>query len=568
MSTIPEFARRHLSPGQFGRGDRVRSFLDTQVSATGIGLAGLFFALSLTPSLMPRDAVVQGALGGIVAAVGYEGANIIRTVWRWLGLPDPLRRHPRPALRVGLVVALAFGLLGLWLAPGWQDATRRAIGLAPVEDTRRVVIAAVALPLFLLLWGAGRVVGALGHCLSRAGQRILPPRVAVLGAAVAVVALTTLLLNGVLIRAALSAADASFAAADAFLDPAQPAPNDPLRPGSAASLLVWKDLGRWGRDFIFHTPTADQITTLTGRPAATPIRVYVGRRSGDTAQDRARLAVAELLRTGGFDRGTLIVAIPPGTGWMDPGAHDTIEALLDGDVATVGVQYSYLTSVLSLWVAPEYGLEQGAALFDAVYAEWRRRPPAERPRLYVFGLSQGALNSQAGFPLLDMLADPIDGALWAGSPFLSPLWRTVRDGRDPESPVWRPRYGNGSLIRVMSQEAFDPAPSEPWGPLRIVLLNYPSDAIVNFTLGSAFRRPALLDAPRPPDIPPEFRWFPLVTMLQTALDMVVALQVPGYGHYYVAEDYIDAWAALVDPPDWSPARRDALVAAFSDRDAL
>ncbi|TNC65382.1 alpha/beta hydrolase [Rubellimicrobium roseum] len=546
----------------------VRSFLQERVSATGLVLAGTFFALSLTPSLMPRDPVVQGVLGGVVAAVGYEVANLVRSVWRWLGLPDLLRPRPRPALRVGLALALACAAVGLWLAPGWQDATRRVVGLPPVEDFHRALIAGVALPLFLLVWGAGRIVGVLGRRLSRWGRRYLPPRIAAVGAIVLVAALVSVLVNGVLLRAALGAADASFAAADVFLDPEQPAPVDPERTGGAASLLRWEDLGRWGRDFVHRTPTAAQLASLTGRPATEPIRVYVGRRSAETAEERARLAVAELVRVGGFDKGTLVVAIPPGTGWMDPGAHDTVEAMLDGDVATLGVQYSYLTSVLSLWVAPEYGLEQGAALFDAVYEEWRSRPPEERPRLYVFGLSQGALNSQAGFPLLDMLADPIDGALWAGSPFLSPLWQRVRDGRDPESPVWRPRYGNGSLIRVMSQEGFDPEPADPWGPLRIVLLNYPSDAIVHFTPVSALRRPAFLAGPRAPDVSPELRWFPVVTMFQMALDMVVALQVPGHGHYYVAEDYIDAWAALVDPPDWTPARRDALAAAFRDREAF
>lgn len=31
----------------------------------------LFFAASLTPSLIPRGALVQGILGGLVTAIGY-----------------------------------------------------------------------------------------------------------------------------------------------------------------------------------------------------------------------------------------------------------------------------------------------------------------------------------------------------------------------------------------------------------------------------------------------------------------------------------------------------------------
>ena len=44
------------------------------------------------------------------------------------------------------------------------------------------------------------------------------------------------------------------------------------------------------------------------------------------------------------------------------------------------------------------------------------------------------------------------------------------------------------------------------------------------------------------------RWYPIVTALQVTLDMMTALGVEGFGHFYVAEDYIDAWAALTDPP--------------------
>ena len=44
----------------------------------------------------------------------------------------------------------------------------------------------------------------------------------------------------------------------------------------------------------------------------------------------------------------LIVVMPTGTGWIDPAAMDTVEYLHGGDVASVAIQYSYLTSWLSL----------------------------------------------------------------------------------------------------------------------------------------------------------------------------------------------------------------------------
>ena len=41
------------------------------LSASGLVFATLFFAISLTPTLIPRTYVTQGALSGVSAAVGY-----------------------------------------------------------------------------------------------------------------------------------------------------------------------------------------------------------------------------------------------------------------------------------------------------------------------------------------------------------------------------------------------------------------------------------------------------------------------------------------------------------------
>ena len=37
----------------------------------GIAFGALFFCLSLTPSLLPRDWLFQGLIGGLNAAIGY-----------------------------------------------------------------------------------------------------------------------------------------------------------------------------------------------------------------------------------------------------------------------------------------------------------------------------------------------------------------------------------------------------------------------------------------------------------------------------------------------------------------
>ena len=44
-----------------------------------------------------------------------------------------------------------------------------------------------------------------------------------------------------------------------------------------------------------------------------PLRVYVGLNSAETADQRAALALAELIRVGAFGRSVLVIATPTGT---------------------------------------------------------------------------------------------------------------------------------------------------------------------------------------------------------------------------------------------------------------
>lgn len=551
-----------MSAGDPPRRTREPSPWQRTLSPAGLILAGLLFTAALTPSLMPREPAVQGALAGLLAALGHEIGGLAEALWRWLGLPR-LRRFAAERI-AAFAVAAAIVSWGLLRAADWQNATRRTVGIHPVDTSHPLTIAATALAVFAAVWLVVRGAALLTRRGARALDRILPPRVGVALAAIAVAWLLWALIDGVLLRRALAAADASFAAADALDDPDIAAPTTAERTGGPGSLVRWDEMGRWGRAFVANAPTAAEIGAFT-QPARDPVRVYVGRRSAGTAEARAELALEEAIRLGAFDRAALLVTVPVGTGWMDPGQHDSFDFILGGDTATIAVQYSYLTSVLSLLVAPEYGVEQARALFDAIYDHWRTLPEATRPAFYVAGLSQGALNTQFAVPLLDLIAEPIDGALWAGSPFLAPFWAHVRDNRNPASAAWRPRFGNGSLVRTANQRGGLDRFDADWGPMRFVFLNYGSDAIVNFTFDSLFRRPAWMRPDRAFDVTPEFRWFPLVTGVQLALDMAVSLQVPRFGHFYVAPDYIDAWAEVLGPEGWTPARAEALKRVFAQR---
>jgi uncharacterized membrane protein len=305
-------------------------------------------------------------------------------------------------------------------------------------------------------------------------------------------------------------------------------------------------------------PAAEQISAFTGRPARDPVRVYVGLRGGDAARERARLALEELKRQHGFERSILIIVTPTGTGWIDPAAMDPVEYLHDGDVASVAIQYSYLNSPLSLLFQRDYGAASAQALFTEIYGYWTALPKDHRPRLYLHGLSLGAMNSEASMDLFETVGDPISGALWSGPPFESRIWRSLTANRNEGSPAWLPEFRDGRFVRFMNQDGATVPRDAPWGPMRVVYLQYASDPIVLFSYQDAYRAPAWLTLQRGPDVSQALRWYPIVTMLQLAFDMAVATSTPmGYGHVYAPEHYVEAWVAVTDVRGWSP---DALAA--------
>ena len=514
--------------------------------------------------MVPRTPLVQGGLGGILFALGYAIWYALGLLTDWLEVGRPSPRIARPLRRVALAAAIIAVVVCLWLGAAWQNSIRAAWGLPDIYTAAPLTVAAVAAVVFGVLLLLGRAFRRLALRWSRKGKRVLPPKIANLLGLVVAAAIFATLIEGVALRGALRAIDSASAVADAVIPAGIAPPTDPVKSGSAASLVAWKDLGRWGRDFVVSGPSAADISAFWGETAKEPIRVYVGLNAAESPEDRATLAFEELKRVGGFDREVLVVAMPTGSGWLDPGAMDSLDYIARGDVATVAVQYSYLSSPVSVVVDPTHGIAEAQALFDLVYDHWTTLPADARPRLYLHGLSLGAFLSQETVPLLDVMGDPFNGAMWTGSPFLSEFWLMVVNRRQEGSPAWRPVFGNGSLIRTGNQEAsFDDARA-PWGPMRLVFLQYGSDPIVFFDWSLAWRRPDWLSGDRAPDLSPQMRWVPLVTLLQVGVDMAVALGNLGFGHDYIARDYIPAWAATLDPEGWDAATQARLIARLGD----
>lgn len=536
------------------------------LSAGGLFLGTLFFIASLTPTLIPRTYLIQGALSGACFAAGYGIGVGLRWLWAYLGLPEARERLLLGLKAVTATVCAVVGFVFLWRTAGWQNSIRELMEMEPITSAHPFKVCLIAIVTFLVLIALARLFKFVLDGILRLLPRYVPPKVSqLIGFTLAVVIFWTIA-NGVLFRYTMHVLDSSFASFDALVEPDREQPSSSAKAGSPASLLRWQELGRAGREFVATGPSAAEIEAFTGRPAVEPIRVYVGLGAADTPQDRARLALAELRRVGGFDRSLLVVITPTGTGWSDPAAMDTVEYLHDGDVASAVLQYSYLSSPLSLLVEPDYASEAARALFRVIYDYWTTLPEDRRPRLYLHGLSLGAMNSEQSAQLFEMLGDPIDGALWSGPPFESSVWRRVTDGRNPDSPAWLPEFRDGSFVRFMNQNGSTVSPDAPWGPMRIVYLQYASDPVTFFDFRDLYRAPAWLESPRGPDVSPELRWYPVVTMLQLTVDMALATTTPiGYGHVYAPEHYVNAWLALTEPEGWSSQQVARLKEHLADR---
>lgn len=521
----------------------------------------LFFAASLTPSLIPRGPEVQGILGGLVTALGYLVGQFVALLWRAADLPNVSGRPAKGANWIAAAAVLGFFLWVLGSSLTWQNDLREKMDMEPADALHLTRIVVFAVATFLAAFFAGRLVAALFRLIRTWFYRMMPPRRAnVFGVITVAVILFVVTRDGILDGVILGL-DESYEAAQGLFDQAPPPPSDPRKTGSSASLIDWAAIGKPGREFITSGPAADAISAFTGRPALDPVRVYVGRANGETPQARAELALAELQRLGAFEREVLIVASPTGTGWMDPGSHDPVEYMHNGDIATVAAQYSYLQSPLALILETDTGLEQATALQDAVHGYWKTLPASDRPRLYVHGLSLGAWSSMYATNLFRLLDDPINGAFWAGPPFPSAFWNYVQNQRKPGSPWVLPEVGDGSLVRYASHISDAASGGAEWGPMRIVFLQYSSDPIVFYEPASLWRAPPWMRDPPAEDMSDHFIFMPIVTQFQLALDMALSFgSPPGHGHAYFAKDYIAPWVEVTAPEQWSAGDTERLIA--------
>ena len=324
----------------------------------------------------------------------------------------------------------------------------------------------------------------------------------------------------------------------------QPEPGLEIQPsteyvsGGRNSYVSYETLTRQGQRHVNTFIRPEWIERTMSEPAkAHPIRVFVGLDSAPSQEERVALAMKELRRTEAFNRGVLLVLSPTGTGYSNYQAVESLEYLTRGDCATVTLQYSKRPSPLSLGRVA-VGREQNERLFLALWEHLETMEPSERPRILLFGESLGAHTSQDAFVhkgTRGLQDRGIDSALWIGTPYASE-WKSEVLGR--------PRHDTDTtLVGVFNDiDELEQVEDENTSRPRYVMLTHHNDAVAYFGHDLFFSCPPWMGPPetRPAGVPRTARYGPIMTFLQTLVDMKNSMNViPGVfeakGHDYRAD---------------------------------
>ena len=242
--------------------------------------------------------------------------------------------------------------------------------------------------------------------------------------------------------------------------------------------------------------------------------MFVGVDAAPEVDERARLAVDELERLGGFERRRIVVCSPTLRGYVNPIPLAAEEVLARGDVATVTVQYHDRRTLLMPLKVPI-----AARTHRALLEELRTRAPAGA-EICVFGESLGAWASQnvfrrGGVRALDEAR--VARALWIGTPYFSRLPRLLASGEIPTD------------ARVSSVAVADLRAGDVERDARFVFVARRTDPVVLFRgLDLIWRRPEWL---------PPGSWTPGITFLQLAFDLIAATNWPSTMPQALAHDY-------------------------------
>ena len=526
------------------------------VSFLGVIAALAMYAVSVAPSLMARSWAWHAVASGVLVSCGYVAGVVIQNVGARVIAMTGLTIHASEPVEIGFRVCVA-ALFAIWWLYAVIQSYRRARVAArlvnmPGETFGEYLLGTagttvIAWCLIAIVAGMNRVgrmlIGGLGGYMPH-------PAAVVVGVAI-LAAIVFFLTSNVILRGGIGffrhrAEQMNMRTARGIFKPFVPE-----RSASPASPVTWESVGGQGRVFLGRGPSRLDIAQVCGGEAMEPIRVYSGMPTGGAGiEQAAATVVAELRRTGAFDRAVILIVASTGSGWVDEWQVQPLEFLTRGNCATASLQYSYVPSALNWLTGLEPAQEASAALFRAVRAELDTMDEADRPALFVCGESLGAFASQSVFSSVEDALSQVDGALWVGTPAFTPMHTELTSARHRGSPEVAPVVYNGRRVRFVNE------PSDlrtdlygrelgPWGFPRFVYAQHASDPVVWWNRKLLWTQPDWLRERAGRDVSPFVEFTRFVTFIQVLADLPVAGTAPGgHGHTY-NEELIPLWRAIL-----------------------
>lgn len=527
------------------------------VSTIGLVLATLAYVGANTPSLLPRPWHLQGLISAICGSLGYvvgvSLAGVGGAFARWSGLTVSVKPSAR---RVMLSVAFSAIALGIGLFPlmsiRWQQFQSRYVGFDPPGPAYVVLSTLAAVVVFAGFVFAWRFVAGLVDLLTlRLGHRLLRESLARTVATVVTVLLVGLAADRVILPGGLLIVSRRADQVNATHPEGYQPPTSPWRSGGPGSSERWDSLGQDGAIFVSEGPTRADIEAALGRPAKEPIRVFAGVVEGRTLTQARDAVLAEMDRTGAFDRAAIYVVSGTSTGYVNEWSASAFEYLGGGDTAVVSMQYSTLPSAIAVLSASDEPVAASRMLWEGVLARVAARPAATRPKVYAGGESLGAYGGNDMFAWPEQMLAQVAGAVWTGTPAFSRTRAALTAERALGSTAVNPVVSGGRHFRFASDpgelthDQYGHALGD-WGTPRVVYLQHESDPVAWWSTDLLFTTPDWLRETRVGGPMSQMSWLPLVTFFQISADMAMSNTVPGgFGHRYTESDTVPAWAAVL-----------------------
>ena len=526
------------------------------LSFLGVIAALAMYAVSVSPSLMARSWAWHAVASGILVACGYVAGvvvqNVAQLVIRLTGLTISASEPVELGFRIG--IGALFALWWLYAVIQSYRRARKAAALVnmPGETFGEYLLGTAGA--VVVSWMLLRIVGALNRLcwmIIASLDAHMPRPAAIVVSMVILFAIMFFLTSKVILRGGIGffrrkAEQLNMRTARGIYQPVVPE-----RSASPASSVTWESVGGQGRVFLGRGPSRLDIAQVCGGEAMEPIRVYSGMPTGGSGiEQAAATVVAELHRTGAFDRAVILIAASTGSGWVDEWQVQPLEFLTRGNCATASLQYSYVPSALNWLTGLEPAQEASAALFAAVRAELDLMDEADRPALFVCGESLGAFASQSVFESFEDVLARVDGALWVGTPSFTPMHAALTAARHKGSPEVAPVVHNARRVRFVNE------PSDlrtdlygrelgPWGFPRVVYAQHPSDPVVWWTNMLIWTQPDWLRERAGRDVSLNVEFTRFATYIQVLADLPVAGTAPGgHGHTY-HEELIPLWRGIL-----------------------